>query len=49
MITQFVCVDDECPNKGIVYRMEDANPVAVCGGCKQDLIGKPEQEEENNG
>lgn len=49
MIIQFVCVDDKCPNNGIVYRMEDANSVAMCGGCKQDLIGTPEQEEENNG
>ena len=49
MITLFECTADECPNAGIVYRMEDANPTAMCGGCKQTLIGKPEQEEENNG
>ena len=49
MITVFTCNEPECPNVGIAYRMEDANPVAMCGGCKQDLIGKEEQEEENNG
>jgi hypothetical protein len=49
MITLFTCNEPECPNVGIEYRMEDANPIAMCGGCKQDLIGKPEQEEENNG
>lgn len=47
MITLFICTDTECPNAGIEYRMEDANPTAMCGGCKKTLIGKPEQEEAN--
>lgn len=46
MITLFVCQDTECRNFGIVYRMEDANPTAVCGGCQQTLIGTLEETEE---
>ena len=49
MITLFTCNKPECPNEGVEYRMEDANPIAMCGGCKVTLIGTPEQEEENNG
>jgi hypothetical protein len=48
MITLFTCNADECPNKCIQYRMIDANPTAMCGGCKETLIGTPEQEEETN-
>lgn len=48
MITLFTCNEPECPNVGIEYRMEDANPTAMCGGCKQDLIGTIEQEAETN-
>jgi hypothetical protein len=47
MITIFECTADECPNQGVVYRMEDANPTAMCGGCKKTLIGIIEQEEAN--
>jgi hypothetical protein len=49
MITLFECKDTECANFGIVYRMLDATPTAMCGGCKETLTGTPEQEEENNG
>jgi len=48
MITLFTCNELECPNVGIEYRMEDANSVAMCGGCKQTLIGTIEQEAETN-
>ena len=48
MITLFTCNAEECANSGIEYRMIDANPVAMCGGCKQTLIGTIEQEAENN-
>ena len=48
MITLFTCNEPECPNEGIEYRMEDANPIAMCGGCKQNLIGIIEQEAETN-
>lgn len=47
MITLFVCDVTECRNVGVVYRMEDANPVAVCGGCQKTLIGTLEENEEN--
>lgn len=49
MIFVFTCNNAECPNVGIEYRMEDANPTAMCGGCKQQLIGTPEQGDESNG
>lgn len=45
MITVFICNEANCPNEGIVYRMEDANAVAMCGGCKAQLIGTPEESE----
>ncbi len=45
MITLVICHKDGCPNKGIEYRMEDATPIIMCGGCKEDLIGTIEQEE----
>jgi hypothetical protein len=48
MITQFICEAEGCPNEGILYRMEDANPTAMCGGCKKTLIGTIEQEAETN-
>ena len=48
MITLFECTADECPNAGIVYRMAEANPTAMCGGCKKTLIGTIEQEAETN-
>lgn len=48
MIILFTCNEPKCPNVGIEYRMEDANPIAMCGGCKQNLIGIIEQEAENN-
>jgi hypothetical protein len=48
MITLFTCNKPECPNEGIEYRMLDANPTAMCGGCKQTLIGTPEPEEQTN-
>lgn len=49
MITLFICNVEECANSGVLYRMENANPVAICGGCKAELIGTPEQKEEQNG
>jgi hypothetical protein len=49
MITIFICNEPECSNTGIEYRMIEANPTAMCGGCKQNLIGTIEQEAENNG
>lgn len=49
MITLFICNEEGCANSGVLYRMEDANPVAICGGCKAVLIGTPEQEEKQNG
>lgn len=48
MITLFTCKEPECPNVGIEYRMSEANPTAMCGGCKQNLIGTIEQEAETN-
>ena len=48
MITLFTCNEPECPNVGIEYRMAEANPTAMCGGCKQTLIGTIEQEAETN-
>jgi len=44
MVTVFICNEANCPNEGIVYRMEDANATAMCGGCKQQLNGKQESE-----
>jgi hypothetical protein len=43
MITLFTCYEPECPNAGIVYHMEDANPTALCGGCKATLTGTIEE------
>jgi len=37
IITLFVCTATGCDNKDIVYRMVDANPTAICGGCKAIL------------
>lgn len=48
MITLFTCNAEGCPNCGIEYRMIDANPTAMCGGCKETLIGTIEQEAETN-
>jgi len=48
MITLFTCTKAECPNVDIEYRMIDATPTAMCGGCKQTLIGTIEQEAETN-
>lgn len=42
MATRFICNEPECPNAGIVYLMEEANPTALCGGCKQTLEGTKE-------
>ncbi len=46
MITVFICNAAECPNEGIVYRMEDAELEANCGGCWASLAGTPEETEE---
>lgn len=45
MITLFECTEASCPNVGIVYRMEDSNPTAMCGGCGATLTGTPETKE----
>lgn len=49
MIILFVCDGKDCANKGVVYRMDSETSTALCGGCKETLIGTPEQEEETNG
>lgn len=46
-IIQFTCNAEGCPNEGIVYRMEDSELTANCGGCWASLAGTPEQEEAN--
>ncbi len=44
MITLVTCFEPGCPNEGVEYRMEDASPVVMCGGCKKDLVGVPVNE-----
>jgi hypothetical protein len=44
MVTLFICNEVDCPNAGILYRMEDANPTAICGGCKATLNGTIEEQ-----
>jgi len=37
----FVCKQDTCPNKDVVYDFGDDNPpVAECGGCKAKLTAQ---------
>jgi hypothetical protein len=39
----FICIKDECPNKGIIYNFGDEQPArAECGGCHATLL--PESE-----
>ena len=45
MIITFICNAEGCPNEGIVYRMEDSELKANCGGCWAPLQGTIEQEE----
>lgn len=44
MIHVFVCYVPGCNNAGILYRMEDSNGSAVCGGCGDLLTGELESE-----
>lgn len=42
MITLFTCTQDNCPNTGLEYRVEDAPALVVCGGCQTPLTGVKE-------
>lgn len=42
MITLFTCTVEDCVNKDIEYRFEDAPEIVTCGGCGIALTGKPE-------
>lgn len=41
MITKYVCNADECPNKGIIYNMEDVTGPIMCGGCFETIHPMP--------
>lgn len=32
-VTQYICTADGCPNKDVLYNVEDAPNGVVCGGC----------------
>jgi ribosomal protein S27E len=34
----FVCVKDDCPNKDVVYNVDNSPETVECGGCKEILV-----------
>lgn len=46
MIILFECSEDNCPNAGVVYRMDSETVTAMCGGCKEILTGTVEESAE---
>jgi hypothetical protein len=43
MITLFTCTAEDCANKDITYRVEDAPGLVTCGGCGVKLDGVPSE------
>lgn len=39
MITLFTCNAEDCANKGVQYRVEDAPETVYCGGCGEQIWG----------
>jgi len=40
MVTIFTCTNEVCINKNVEYRLTDAAPITICGGCKEILTGE---------
>lgn len=43
MFTVFICTNEGCINKDVEYRLIDASPITICGGCKEILDGTVEE------